>query len=74
MARLQSYRERSRRSTSRSQYTGSFDVEILLVAFIASDPEAALEIRRRRVDICPAKGDFMFVEKIISKMKPIVFA
>ena len=44
------------------------------MAFIASDPEAAFEIRRRRVDICLAKRDFMFVEKIISKMKPIVLA
>jgi hypothetical protein len=40
------------------QQIGGF-IEILLVAFIASDREVAFESGRRRVDICLAKGNLM---------------
>lgn len=49
-------------------------VEILIVTFIAPDPEAALEIRPRRVDIRFAKRNCMLREKILSIVIPIVLA
>jgi hypothetical protein len=55
------------------QQIGGF-IEILLVAFIASDREVAFESGRRRVDICLAKGNLMLKEKIPSIVKPIVLA
>jgi hypothetical protein len=55
------------------QHIGGF-IEILLVAFIALDREVAFEGRRRRVDICLAKGNFMLKEKAHSFVKPIVLA
>jgi hypothetical protein len=56
-----------------SQHLRGF-IEVLLVASIAPDGEVALQSRRRRIDIRLGKRDSMLVEKILSTVKPIVFA
>jgi hypothetical protein len=49
-------------------------VEILLAAFIAPNPERAIERRQRGNSVGFAQRDPMVVEELLAKMKPAVLA